>query len=59
MFNAGDQVKLVGTVKESVKDSEPSTRVSVLIGTLDAPGNPSVEYWVNETHLVADPPPAP
>lgn len=52
-FATGDHVKLVGTVKQSVTDT-PTGRVSVLIGTIDAPGNPSHEYWVNEQHLVAD-----
>jgi len=55
LFNVGDQVKLVGTVKESVQD-KGSSRISVLFGTLDSPGKPSVEYWANENDLAADPP---
>jgi len=58
LFNAGDQVKLVGTVKESVADKGGSSRVSVLFATLETPGKPPVEYWANEADLVADPPEA-
>lgn len=56
--NVGDQVKLVGTVKELVTD-KATGRVSALLGTLDQPGNPSHEYWAGADDLVADTPEAP
>ena len=50
MFNIGDRVKLVGVVKDTVTDT-PSGRVSVLIATDEMYGNPSKEYWLQESHL--------
>ena len=56
-MQVGDQVKLVGTVKDMVTD-KGSGRVSVLLDTLESPGHPSKEYWAQESDLVADTPAA-